>query len=59
MSYDPLAHDLVGLELLKKLAEQKGSPMDGILGMAERWIETAGQAGLGAGDLKDIELVQV
>ena len=59
MSYDPLAHDLVGLELLKKLAEQKGSPMDGILGMAERWIETAGQAGLGAGDLKDIELVRV
>ena len=59
VSFDPLAHDLVGLELLKELATKKGSPTEGILYQSQGWIQAAAQAGLGAGYLKDVEWVKV
>lgn len=59
MSYDPLAHDVVGLQMLLKLAEQKGSSTEGILGMSDSWLKAAQQAGLGALEMKDIDLVEI
>lgn len=59
MSYDPLAADTVGWEMLQKLCEEKGSPTKGLIGMAEPWFKTCGEAGLGANDMNSIELFEV
>jgi hypothetical protein len=59
MSYDPLAHDTVGYQMLLKLAEEKGSPTEYIAGMAEPWFKSCGDAGLGANDLDQIELLEI
>ncbi|RPJ50416.1 MAG: DUF362 domain-containing protein [Chloroflexi bacterium] len=59
MSYDPLAHDTVGYEMLLKLAEEKGNPTEYIIGMAKPWFQTCGDAGIGANDMSNIELVEV
>ncbi len=59
MSYDPLAADLVGWEMLQKLCEEKGSPTRGLIGMAGPWFKTCGEAGLGANDMDNIELLEV
>jgi hypothetical protein len=59
MSYDPLAHDTVGYQMLLKLAEEKGNSTKSIIGMAEPWFKTCGEASLGANDMNNIELVEV
>ena len=59
MSYDPLAHDRVGLDELVRLAEANGNSTTAILGMAEPWLATAAEAGLGTSDLEQIEVVEV
>lgn len=59
MSYDPLAHDTVGYDMLLKLAEEKGNPTKHIKGMAESWFKVCGDAGLGANDLNNIELLEI
>lgn len=59
MSYDPLAHDVVGLDMLVKMIEEKGDPTGGVTGMANPWVKTATEAGLGAGEMGNIELVTV
>jgi hypothetical protein len=59
MSYDPLAHDTVGLQILTRLAEEKGSETSGILGMSDFWFKTSAKAGLGASDMADIDLVEI
>jgi hypothetical protein len=59
MSYDPLAADTVGFEMLKKLADQEGNSTTGLIGMAEPWFKTCGEASLGANDMNNIELLEV
>jgi uncharacterized Fe-S center protein len=59
LTYDPLAADRVGLDILCRMAEEKGNSTKGILGMSEDWFAEAGKVGLGANDLKDIELVEI
>jgi hypothetical protein len=59
MSYDPLAQDRVALDMLVALAEEKGNSTGALVGMAERWLETALGTGLGTGDKEQIDLVEV
>jgi hypothetical protein len=59
MSFDPLAHDTVGLQTLKQLLTDQGDDPSSIESMAATWIENAGKAGLGANDEKNIELVEL
>lgn len=59
MTYDPLAADTVGWEMLQKLCDGKGSPTKGLVGMAEPWFKTCGEANLGANALDNIELVEI
>lgn len=59
MTYDPLAADTVGWEMLQKLCDEKGSPTKGLVGMAEPWFKTCGEANLGANALDNIELVEI
>lgn len=59
MSYDPLAADTVGWEMLQKLAEEKGNSTKGLFGMAEPWFKTCGEASLGANAMSNIELLEV
>jgi hypothetical protein len=59
MSFDPLAHDTVGLQMLKQLITDTGDDPASIEGMAAPWIENAGKLGLGANDDKNIKLVKV
>lgn len=59
MSYDPLAHDKVGYDLLLKYCDEKGSPTEYLKGMAEPWFKTCGEAGIGTNDMGNIELLEV
>ena len=59
MSFDPLAHDTVGLQVLKQLITDQGADPASIEYMAAPWIEKSGQAGLGANDEKNIKQVEV
>jgi hypothetical protein len=58
MSFDPLAHDRVGLDILQGMVEEKGLSMAGIMGQCERWIETCRTAGIGAVDPENYELIE-
>ena len=59
MSFDPLAHDTVGLQILTKMAEEKGNSTESIMGMASPWMKTAAEAGLGTSDMNQIEIVEI
>ena len=59
MSFDPLAHDTVGLQVLKQLITDQGDDPTSIEQMAAPWFENASQAGLGANDEKNIKQVEV
>ena len=56
MSYDALAHDTVGLQILCQMAEEKGNSTSAIVGMSEAWLKSMTEAGLGASDLNQIDL---
>jgi hypothetical protein len=58
LSYDPLAMDRVGLDILVEMAEEKGNSTTGILGMCDRWLETCGAAGIGTCQPDQIDLVE-
>ena len=58
MSFDPLANDYVGLEMLKQLREEKGYAA-GDVNWASVWIRQAAKLGLGANDPANIELLEV
>ncbi len=59
MTYDPLAADTVGWTILQKLADEKGNSTKGLIGMAEPWFKTCGEAKIGANDMNNIELLEV
>ena len=59
MTYDPLAADTVGWQMLQKMCEEKGESTTGLIGMAEPWFKSCGEAGLGANTLENIDLVEM
>jgi uncharacterized protein (DUF362 family) len=55
MSFDPVAHDSVGLEILSELLGSGG----GLANRARPWLERGAEIGLGAHAPGDIELTQL
>ncbi|MBN1936895.1 MAG: DUF362 domain-containing protein [Anaerolineae bacterium] len=61
MSFDPVAHDAVGLSVLSEALAQDGDNAKSLEGMSAKWFETAVELGLGTDDparmnVKEIEL---
>jgi len=59
MSFDPVAHDTVGLQTLSQLLTDDGGNPAAITGMATPCLESGAELGLGANDLDNIDLVEV
>jgi len=59
MSFDPVAHDAVGMEIFKQLKADKGQSSVAQQGMSEGWFANCGKAGLGANDIKNIKLEEI
>jgi uncharacterized protein (DUF362 family) len=59
MSFDPVAHDTIGLQLLVEAKVSEGFSPTPATSMANRWLENAVELGLGTNDPNHIELVEV
>ncbi len=59
MSYDPLAHDRVGMDIFKQLKADQGQDSTSQEGMSQGWFANAGTTGLGANDPKNIKLEEI
>jgi hypothetical protein len=59
MSYDPVAHDTVGLQTLSKLLTDDGGDPSPLIGMATPCLENGAALGLGTNDPKNMELAEI
>jgi len=59
MSFDPLAHDMVGFQILSQLVTDSGEDPKALTAMAKPCLEGAAKAGLGAYDPANFELTEV
>jgi uncharacterized Fe-S center protein len=59
MSFDPIAHDTIGLQLYNEARASEGGNPAISEKFAIPWLESGARLGLGANDLNNIELVQV
>jgi hypothetical protein len=59
MSFDPVAHDTIGLETLVRLKTDAGLNTESTLGMATPCLESGAELGLGTNDLNNIDLVEI
>jgi hypothetical protein len=59
MSFDPVAHDVVGLGPCSRVMASKGRDSAAAIDLANRWLERGTQLGLGTNNLDDIDLVEI
>jgi hypothetical protein len=59
MSFDPVAHDAVGLEVARQVLEAEGGSTGGTVGQATAWLENGAKLGLGTHDLDHIDWIQL
>jgi hypothetical protein len=59
MSFDPVAHDAVGLPPCCKVMAAQGRNSEAAIHQAKGWLEGGTEVGLGAHNLDDIELVEL
>ena len=59
MSFDPVAHDTVGLQLANQVLGAEGGNAEATTGQASAWLENSAQLGLGTNALDHIEWVEV
>ena len=59
MSFDPVAHDTVGLEVFSQLLTADGGDPATAMNWANPWLENGAQLGLGTNDLDNVKLVEV
>ena len=59
MSFDPVAHDAVGLPPCCEVMAAKGRDSAAAINQANRWLKSGTEVGLGAHNLNDIELVEM
>jgi hypothetical protein len=59
MSFDPVAHDAVGLLPCCEVMAAKGRNSAAAINQAKGWLEGGAEVGLGAHNLDDIELVEM
>ena len=58
MSFDPVAHDAIGLEMLNAFAKTSGGARQ-VIRIAEKWLKNAAELGLGTDDPANIDLVEL
>lgn len=59
MSFDPVAHDAVGLQMLNEARASEGHDQAEVLDLATPWLASAAESGLGTNDPDDMDLVEV
>lgn len=59
VSFDPVAHDTVGLEVFSQLLTDDGGNPAAATNQATPWLENGAELGLGTNGLDNIELVEV
>jgi hypothetical protein len=59
MSFDPVAHDTAGFQILSQLVTESGENPQALTAMAKPCLEGAAKAGLGAYDPANFELTEV
>lgn len=59
MSFDPVAHDTVGLQMFSQLLTDDGGDPATAMNWANPWLEIGAELGLGTNDPDSIELVEV
>ncbi len=59
MSFDPVAHDTVGLQIANQVLTAEGSSTEATTNLTTPWLDNAAQLGLGTNDPKDMEWVEV
>ncbi len=59
MSFDPVAHDTMGLEVLKTKLEADGGNATAATRIATKWLENATELGLGTNDPEQMDLIEV
>jgi hypothetical protein len=59
MSFDPVAHDAVGLDILSQLRTEAGGDPTALISMATPCIESGVELGLGTNNPENMELVEV
>ena len=59
MSFDPVAHDAVGLQMLSEVMASEGYDPAAAMDLADGWLTNSAELGLGTNDSDYIELVEV
>ena len=59
MSFDPVAHDTVGLQLANQVLDAEGGNTGATTGQATPWLENGAKLGLGTNDADNMEWVEV
>jgi len=59
MSFDPVAHDTVGLQMLAEVRIAEGHDPEAAIELANPWLADSAALGLGANDPDDMDLVEV
>jgi hypothetical protein len=59
MSFDPVAHDTVGLEVFSQLLTADGGNPAGATAMASPWLKNGAKLGLGTNDPDYMELAEI
>ena len=59
MSFDPVAHDTVGLQLYSQMLAAEGGNPAGVTAQANAWLNASAELGLGVNDLDSIEWVDL
>jgi len=59
MSFDPVAHDTVGLQTFGQLLTEDGGNPEVAIGRANPWLENGAELGLGTSDPDNIEFVEL
>jgi hypothetical protein len=59
MSFDPVAHDTVGLQMLSEVMVSEGHDPAAATDLADGWLTKSAELGLGANDPDNIDLVEV
>ncbi|MCP4538594.1 MAG: DUF362 domain-containing protein [Chloroflexi bacterium] len=59
MSFDPVAHDTLGLQILTEMMEASGEGFTSADRLANPWLENGAALGLGTNNLDNVDLVKV
>ena len=59
MSFDPVAHDTIGLELYRKAMTSEGLNSERAAQLATGWLTNGAQLGIGTNDLNEIALLEM